>query len=86
MASYRIEWKRSATKEVRKLPAEAINRILKAVESLSSNPYPPGSRKLVGAERTYRIRVGSYRVIYNVLESTLVVEVIRVAHRKDAYN
>lgn len=85
MASYRIEWKRSALKDLRKLPKETIVRIVAAVEDLAHDPHPPGSRKLVGSERTYRIREGVYRVVYNVEEVALVVEVVRVAHRKDAY-
>ena len=86
MASYKVEWKRSAVKELRALPTEAIERILKAVEQLAMNPYPVGVRKLVGAEHTYRIREGNYRVIYTVTAATLVIEVIRVGHRKDIYD
>lgn len=85
MASWRIEWKRSAQKEVRKLPAEARARILSAVEQLADTPYPPGVRKLVGTERTFRMRVGVYRIVYTVLEVQLVIEVVRVRHRRDVY-
>lgn len=86
MDAYEIRWKRSAVKELRALPKEAVARILEAVGGLSSNPHPPGSRKLVGAERTYRIREGSYRIIYSVATSQLVIEVVRVGHRKDIYD
>ena len=86
MASYKVEWKRAAVKELRALPTEAIERILKAVEQLAMNPYPVGVRKLVGAEHNYRIREGNYRVIYTVTAATLVIEVIRVGHRKDIYD
>ena len=85
MASYRIDWKKSARKELRKLPANMIPRIVEAVETLSENPFPIGSRKLMGAEQTWRIRVGSYRVIYTVFSSLLVIEIVRTAHRKDVY-
>lgn len=85
MASYKIEWKRSATKELKKLPKETVPRILKAVEALSDEPYPSGVRKLVGSEHTYRLRVGNYRIVYSVVASKLVIEIIRVRHRKDAY-
>lgn len=85
MDSYDIEWKRSAVKELRQLPKEMIARILQAVESLAENPFPTGVKKLVGSEHTYRIREGDYRVIYDVQSKTLVVEIIRVAHRKDVY-
>ena len=86
MASYKIEWKRSAVKELRNLPNDAIERILKAVEQLSVNPYPAGVRKLVGSEHTYRIRQGDYRIIYTITASSLIVEIIRVGHRKDVYD
>ncbi|HEX8499839.1 MAG TPA: type II toxin-antitoxin system RelE/ParE family toxin [Pyrinomonadaceae bacterium] len=82
---YSIEWKRSAAKELRQLPKEIMLRVLSAVEGLRSGPFPAGVRKLSGAEHTYRIREGSYRIIYSVYSSRLVVEVIRVGHRRDVY-
>lgn len=82
---YSIEWKRSATKELRQLPKEVVMRVLEAVEGLRINPLPTGVRKLSGAEHTYRIREGSYRIIYSVYASRLIIEVIRVGHRKDVY-
>ena len=85
MASYKVEWKRSAVKELRGLPKNAVERILKTVEQLSGNAYPIGVRKLVGAEHTYRIREGNYRVLYTVTTSSMVVEIIRVGHRRDVY-
>ncbi len=86
MASYTIEWKRSAVKELRVLPKDAVARILTAVEQLSVNPYPVGVRKLLGAEHTYRVREGDYRVVYTIIASSLIIEVIRVGHRKDVYD
>ena len=86
MAFYQIEWKRSAQKELRKLPATTIRKILDAVEHLAEQPFPPGVKKLVGTEQTYRVRVGDYRIVYDVLSSMLVIEIIRVGHRKDVYN
>jgi mRNA interferase RelE/StbE len=86
MALYKVEWKRSAVKELRNFPRNAVERILKTVAQLSENPYPIGVRKLVGSEHTYRIREGDYRVIYTITVSSLIVEVIRVGHRKDVYD
>ncbi|HEX9004068.1 MAG TPA: type II toxin-antitoxin system RelE/ParE family toxin [Blastocatellia bacterium] len=86
MASYEIEWKRSAVKELKELPKEMIVRILQAVEALADDPLPPGVKKLVGSKYTYRLREGDYRVVYNLLSKTLVIEVIRVGHRKDVYD
>jgi mRNA interferase RelE/StbE len=85
MASYNIEWKSSAVKELRKLPKSAITKILPAIEALVKTPRPDGVRKLTGSENTYRIRVGEYRVVYNIIDESLVTEIIRVRDRKDAY-
>ena len=85
MASYQIEWKNSARKELRKLPPDVIQKIVKAIESLVIDPRPSGCRKLVGSEHTWRIRIDSYRVIYNIYSSILTIEIVRVAHRKDVY-
>lgn len=85
MNLFTVEWKRSAVKELKRLPKDAVARILAAVEGLRSDPFPAGSRKLAGAEDARRIREGSYRVIYSVVASRLVIEVIRVGHRKDVY-
>jgi mRNA interferase RelE/StbE len=68
MDIYRIEWKRSALKELQKLPGPLISKIVSAVDNLSSNPFPQGVRKLVATEDTYRIRIGDYRVLYNIIE------------------
>ena len=83
--AYRIEWKRSAQKELRQLPQAIIKRVLNAVATLADDPYPSGVRKLAGSEYTYRLRVGNYRVIYSVDDGILVIEIIRVRHRKDVY-
>lgn len=85
MASYKIVWKQSARKELRKLPKEVVARIVDLVETLAETPAPPGARKLAGTENTYRVRAGDYRVVYSVAQDVLVVEVIRVGHRKEIY-
>ncbi|WP_460035313.1 type II toxin-antitoxin system RelE family toxin [Methylothermus subterraneus] len=85
MASYRIEWKRSAEKELRQLPKTVIPKILKKVTALANDPHPPGSRKLRGASHTYRLRTGDYRIVYSVLADVLIIEIIRVGHRKAIY-
>ncbi len=85
MASYKIEWKNSAYKELQKLPRATITRVVAAVSELSNEPFPHGVKKLVGSEFSYRIRVGDYRVVYEVFESRLIIEIVRVRHRKDVY-
>jgi mRNA interferase RelE/StbE len=72
-------------KEIQKLPRPLITKIVSAVDNLSSNPFPQGVRKLVGTENTYRIRIGDYRVLYNIIEQKVIIEIIRVGHRKDVY-
>ncbi|MCF6284791.1 MAG: type II toxin-antitoxin system RelE/ParE family toxin [Candidatus Hydrogenedentes bacterium] len=85
MALYSIEWKKSARKELRKLEKSAIPRVLEVVKSLIYDPYPAGSRKLQCSEHLYRVRIGDYRVVYSVKNEVLLIEVIRVGHRKDIY-
>ncbi len=85
MAFYSIVWKRSARRELRKLPQIARQRILVAVERLAEEPHPPGSRKLMGSDGAFRLRVGDYRVIYSAIASELVIEVLRVGDRKNVY-
>ena len=85
MASYEIRWRRSAKKELRKLPQEARRRLLKAIERLREDARPPGCRKMVGSQSAYRLRVGDYRIVYTILAGELVIEIVRVGSRKDAY-
>ncbi len=85
MASYRIEWRRATKKDLRRIDREVVRRIVSAVEELAKNPYPPGCQKLAGSEFAYRIRVGDYRVLYEVFAGILVIEVVRVGHRRDIY-
>jgi len=72
-------------KGTEKLPRQYIPRIVSAVSQLSANPYPQGTKKLVGSEHTYRIRVGDYRIVYEIQEDKLVIQVVRVCRRKDVY-
>jgi mRNA interferase RelE/StbE len=85
MGCYRIDWKQTARKELRRLDKPDMARVLAAVEGLADQPRPTGCRKLAGTEKHYRIRVGAVRVIYSILEDLLVVEVIRVGHRGSVY-
>jgi mRNA interferase RelE/StbE len=85
MASWHIEFAKSAAKDLRAIDLQSIPRILAAIEALAGNPRPLGCKKLVGAEHTYRIRVGDYRVIYDIHDGELVVFVVRVRHRRDVY-
>jgi mRNA interferase RelE/StbE len=85
MASYSVEWPKSARKELRSIPPREAQRIFQAVDRLAEDPRPAGSKKLKGSDESYRIRVGDYRVIYDVLDVIRIVLIQRVRHRKDAY-
>ena len=85
MASYQIEAKPSAARELEKLPRQIIPRIVEAIKELAEDPYPQGVKKLIGFDHTYRIRVGDYRILYNIYQDKLIIEIIRIRHRKDAY-
>ncbi|HEY5298330.1 MAG TPA: type II toxin-antitoxin system RelE/ParE family toxin [Verrucomicrobiae bacterium] len=83
--AFRIEWKKSTRKDLRKLPSNAADRIIAAVENLAENPFPHGVEKLSGSEHAYRIRLGDYRIVYEVVTESKLVEIQRVRHRKDVY-
>ena len=85
MASFNLRWRSSTEKDLRKLPLREVQRVLAEVELLAENPFPHGSEKLAGTEHTHRIRVGDYRVIYEVFAGSKIVEVQRVRHRKEVY-
>jgi len=85
MVSYKIEWKQSAQKELKKLQKKTISRILQVIETLSDNPHPLRSRKLHGTEYTYRLRAGDYRIIYSVYSAILTIEIVKIGHRKEIY-
>ena len=85
MASFNLQWRTSTKKDLRRIPRDAISRIVAEVAKLADEPLPRGSEKLTGSERTYRIRVGDYRIVYELLRDAKVVEIQRVRHRKDIY-
>ena len=85
MASFNLQWRTSTKKDLRKIPREMMSRIVAEVQKLAEAPLPHGSEKLTGSERTYRIRVGDYRVVYELLRDAKIVEIQRVRHRKDVY-
>jgi len=85
MASFEIQWRRSTRRDIRSLPAQEVMRIVAAVEALAEEPFPHGAQKLTGSEHTFRIRVGDYRVVYEVVTAARMVEIQRVRHRKEVY-
>ena len=85
MVIYQIEWKASSIKDLKQIDRSIIKLILKRINLLQNEPRPPGVRKLQGTTSMYRIRVGNYRVIYEINDNVLLIYVIRVRHRKDVY-
>lgn len=83
--AFRIEWKKSTRKDLRKLPSDTVDKIIEAVEGLAENPFPHGVEKMSGSEHAYRIRLGDYRVVYEGVAELKLVEIQRVRHRKDVY-
>lgn len=85
MNTYKISIRSKALKELSKLPKKQQIAISRAIKALSENPLPHGYKKLRGAFDAYRIRIGDYRVIYSILDDQLIIDVIRIRHRKDVY-
>jgi mRNA interferase RelE/StbE len=82
--SYRLEVDDRAARELGDLPKEAVQRLARAIRALGDNPRPPGARKLTGREG-YRIRVGDYRVLYEVEDNSRLVRIYKVGHRREVY-
>ena len=85
MASYRIEVSATAERQIRKLPRADQLRVVRAVQALSTDPRPPGCRKLSGYEDVFRVRIGRYRVLYSIEGRRLVIILLKVGDRKDIY-
>ena len=85
MPDYTITFAQSARKELERLSASVVNRIFPKIEAPAQNPRPPSCRKLRGFENLWRIRIGDYRVIYQVFDEELVVDIVTVRHRSQAY-
>ena len=83
--AYTIIVIRPAQKEIRTLDQTVRSRILQALHSLADNPRPSGCRKLVGAQNRWRLRIGDYRVIYEIDDTDRGVNIIAVRHRSKAY-
>jgi mRNA interferase RelE/StbE len=82
---YRVLLERAAEKDLARLSAEIHDRLIAAIRSLGQNPRPSGCRKLAGTKNDWRIRVGDYRVIYEIADTIRVVRVNRVRHRREVY-
>ena len=84
MEKYRITFKKSVAKDLRVIPKNDIKKILSKIDTLAVNPRGEGCIKLSGKEN-YRVRQGLYRIVYEIKDDVLVVNVVKVAHRSQAY-
>ena len=83
--TYSVEFKRSAMRQLKRLPKNIQRRIADAVDRLADNPRPHGYIQMETDDILYRIRVGDYRIIYEIIDNKLVVLVIRIGHRREVY-
>jgi mRNA interferase RelE/StbE len=84
MARYELRVRPSVAKDLRGIPKADVTRILARIEALRDDPRAPGCEKLSGAE-LYRVRQGVYRIVYEIQDERIVVQVIRVGHRGEVY-
>lgn len=85
MAKYKLVFKRSVAKDLKSLPKNDVRKIIARIHVLADEPRASGCKKLSGQE-VYRVRQGVYRIIYEIIDDQLIVQVIKVAHRSKSYN
>lgn len=82
---YEILLEQTAEKDLKKLPADIFKRIIPKIKALAKNQKPLGSRKISGSKNDWRIRVGNYRIIYEIDARARLIKVMRIRHRKEVY-
>ena len=85
VSRYTVEIARRAVKSIVKLPGHEQQKIRAAIDILADEPRPPSCTKLSGEDSVYRVRIGDYRILYEVIDVRLVIHVVRVGHRRDVY-
>ena len=85
MTKYKIEISSTAERQLGKINREDQIRILRSISLLAHNPRPAGCRKMKGYDDLYRIRIGNYRVIYEIDGKRIVVIILKMGHRWDVY-
>ncbi|MFE4195674.1 type II toxin-antitoxin system RelE/ParE family toxin [Paenarthrobacter sp. NPDC056912] len=85
MSRYRVEFSSAAAKQIRKLEAQVRRKVLLAIAELETNPRPDGVEKLSAESNAWRIRIGDYRVLYEIHDRELVIVIFRAAHRREVY-
>ena len=82
---YRLLYKKSVDKDLRKLPSAIRKHVIKKIQELTTTPHPQESTKLKGSADLYRVRYTDYRIIYQINDNRLIILIIKVGHRKDVY-
>jgi mRNA interferase RelE/StbE len=82
---YRVFLERAAEKDLKSLSSKLHNQVIAALQRLAKNPRPTGCRKLTAADNDWRIRIGDYRIVYEIDDTAQVVRVNRVRHRREVY-
>ena len=82
---YRVLLERAAEKDLARLTSQIHHRVIAAIQALAKNPRPSGCRKLAGSHDDWRIRVGDYRVVYEITDAIRIVRINRVRHRREVY-
>ncbi len=85
MGRYELRIKPSLAKDLRGIPKADVRRILARIEALRDDPRAPGCEKLAGGSELYRVRQGTYRIVYAIRDEQVVVEAVRVGHRGEVY-
>jgi mRNA interferase RelE/StbE len=84
MARYELRFKRSVARDLRDLPRADVERVLARIDTLRDDPRPAGSEKLSAQER-YRLLQGNCRILYTVADAKLLIEIVKIGHRRDVY-
>jgi mRNA interferase RelE/StbE len=86
MASYKVEIAKSVERDLKNIDNQFVSKVFSSMKLLSENPYPKNKyKKLKGSESCYRLRIGNYRILYEINESNRIINVYKVRHRKDVY-
>jgi mRNA interferase RelE/StbE len=82
---YEVLIERAAERDLKSLPVTILNRIVPRIRALADDPRPSGCHKLAGAKNDWRIRIGDYRVVYDVNDARKLVRIFQVRHRREVY-
>lgn len=85
MPRYRVDLSAAAERELRKADLAVRPRLAEALRGLADNPRPHGSIKMAGPRPRYRVRVGDYRIVYEIADHVLIVTVLRIGNRREVY-